>query len=218
MSRSALYNQTNTNKQRTAAAQVLIQTSVADGLARTLKGDIKTVGNPNTYNLNQMLHNNLTESQYFLKLCSKVPDIKTLIDEIYYKIDSVEPWSAGSKTTPSSAFCCLMRLFLMRCSDKQMHSMLNHVDSPYIRCIGFLYLRHATEPDKLWGWFKPYVYDTEEFSPTANKKLTITIGDYVRSLVNDIDYYGTILPRLPVMLQREMKVKMLQEKESFDRR
>jgi len=99
-----------------------------------------------------------------------------------------------------------------------MHSMLNHVDSPYIRCIGFLYLRYATEPDKLWGWFKPYVYDTEEFSPTANKKLTITIGDYVRSLVNDIDYYGTILPRLPVMLQREMKVKMLQEKESFDRR
>jgi len=44
-----------------------------------------------------------------------------------------------------------------------------------------------------------------------------TIGNYVRGLIDNVDYYSTILPRLPVMVQREMKVKVLQEEENYHR-
>jgi len=107
----------------------------------------------------------------------------------------------------------------MQCSTKQMHSMLNHLDSPYIRCVGFLFLRYVTEPAELWKWFKPYIYDSEEFSPSLGgyNSRKITIGEFVRGLIDNIDYHGTILPRLPVPIQRSMKVKCLQEGENNSR-
>ena len=42
-----------------------------------------------------------------------------------------------------------------------MKGLLNHTDSPYIRGIGFLYLRYAADPKSLWGWFEHYLEDTE---------------------------------------------------------
>ena len=88
--------------------------------------------------------------------------------------------------------------------------MLNHVDSPYIRCIAFLYLRFATPPSDLWDWFRPYLQDEEpvEISP-SNKRMTV--GKYAQSLLTDMDYYGTLLPRLPVSIERDIQVKLLIE-------
>ena len=37
--------------------------------------------------------------------------------------------------------------------------MITHKDSPYIRAVGFLYLRLVCEPKNLWSWFRPYVSD-----------------------------------------------------------
>jgi pre-mRNA-splicing factor 38B len=37
--------------------------------------------------------------------------------------------------------------------------MLKHPDSPYIRAVGFLYLRFVCEPKQLWSWLQPYVTD-----------------------------------------------------------
>jgi len=130
----------------------------------------------------------------------------------------MEPFSSGHVGVPSTAFCLLYRLLTMRSTEKQMHSMLEHLDSPYIRCIGFLYLRFSSDPAKLMDWFKPYVYDTEEFAASAAKGArTITIGEYVRSLITDLDYYGTMLPRIPVPTQRTFKVKLLQEEQNQSR-
>jgi pre-mRNA-splicing factor 38B len=39
--------------------------------------------------------------------------------------------------------------------------MLNHVDSPYIRAIGFLFLRYATPPKGLLDWCWDYLNDDE---------------------------------------------------------
>lgn len=97
-----------------------------------------------------------------------------------------------------------------------MKLLLNHVDSPYIRCIGFLYLRYASEPAKIWDWFEPYLYDEEPVQVEAqskshrNNKPESTVGDYVRSLLTEMEYYGTLLPRLPVAIERDLKVKLLQ--------
>jgi pre-mRNA-splicing factor 38B len=102
-----------------------------------------------------------------------------------------------------------------------MKLLLNHVDSPYIRGIGFLYLRFAGEPKTIWKWIDPYLYDDEPITVTAtvNKNKTqrnrqqqneTTIGDFVRRLFSsERDYYGTMLPRIPIQVERELQVKLL---------
>ena len=63
--------------------------------------------------------------------------------------------------------------------------MLCHPDSPYIRCIGFLYLRYAVEPSSLWKWFEPYLYDEESVQVTPS--LSKTLGEYVRDLLTEFE-------------------------------
>lgn len=87
--------------------------------------------------------------------------------------------------------------------------MLEHVDSPFIRCVGFLYLRYAADPSTLWSWFEPYLHDDEAVQVRQGKAET-TVGEYVRSLLNELDYYGTRLPRLPIAVERQIKVRLLQ--------
>ena len=109
----------------------------------------------------------------------------------------------------------------MRCTTKQMEQMLNHVDSPYIRCIGFLYLRYVCDPKEIWNWFMPYLYDIEEVQITERPNFKrqksggkkSTVGDFVRLLLNDLEYYGTRLPRLPLNIERDIKVKLLEEEQ-----
>jgi len=90
-----------------------------------------------------------------------------------------------------------------------MNLMLTHVDSPYIRCIGFLYLRYAADPSTLYAWYEPYLYDDESVQIRQGKS-EITVGMYVRLLLENQEYYGTRLPRLPLLLERQFKVKLLQ--------
>jgi pre-mRNA-splicing factor 38B len=66
-----------------------------------------------------------------------------VVDEIYTAVTHVEPWSAGTSRVPSTAFCCIYRMCLMRVTRKQMAWLLNHGDSPYIRAVGFLILRYT---------------------------------------------------------------------------
>mmetsp|Transcript_4221 Transcript_4221/g.6381 ORF Transcript_4221/g.6381 Transcript_4221/m.6381 type:complete len:346 (-) Transcript_4221:96-1133(-) len=114
--------------------------------------------------------------------------------------------AGSSSKTPSSAFCLLARLFTLRCTEKQMSLMLDHVDSPYIRCIGFLYLRFAVEPTMLWSWMAPYLLDPE---PLDNS----TVGSFVVSLLQDSQYFNVRLARLPLPVERDLKVKCLQAQE-----
>lgn len=90
-----------------------------------------------------------------------------------------------------------------------MSLMLDHVDSPYIRCVGFLYLRYAADPATLWSWFEPYLHAEEQVQIRQGKADT-TVGKYVTSLLSELDYHGTRLPRLPLAIERQFKVKLLQ--------
>lgn len=121
------------------------------------------------------------------------------------------------------AFCLLLRLLTMRSTSNQMQLMLDHKDSPYIRAIGFLYLRYTCDPAHLFRWYKAYLFDDEPIEVSA-KKTAIpgrgrggssagepTIGSFVRSLLSaDRDFHGTMLPRLPVQIERDMQVRLLQ--------
>lgn len=211
MSRAALWHQEANIKERERLATETYENALQEGKSRSQKGLIALVRD-DSFNLNPMLLQNISKSPYFLKTCNKVRDWTSLVDEIYFEVKHMDPWTQGAAKSPSTAFCLLLRLFTIRCSEKQMKLMLDHVDSPYIRCIGFLYLRYAAEPSIIWDWFQPYLYDEEPVRIHANvNKKESTVGDFARGLLNDLEYSGTRLPRLPVAIERDIKVKLLQE-------
>mmetsp|Transcript_26894 Transcript_26894/g.63178 ORF Transcript_26894/g.63178 Transcript_26894/m.63178 type:complete len:406 (-) Transcript_26894:232-1449(-) len=100
-----------------------------------------------------------------------------------------------------------------------MKLLLDHVDSPYIRGIGFLYLRFAGEPSSIWGWIEPYLYDDEPIvvaeksaksrAHQGQKTKDETIGDFVRRIFStERDFHGTMLPRLPIQIERDLQDKL----------
>ncbi|KAG6602015.1 Pre-mRNA splicing factor SR-like 1, partial [Cucurbita argyrosperma subsp. sororia] len=147
----------------------------------------------------------LTPSDY-LKRPRELYRLKTyheVVDEIYNQVDHVEPWMTGNCRGPSTAFCLLYKFFTMKLTVKQMHGLLKHEDSPYIRAIGFLYLRYVADTKTLWNWFEPYVKDEEEFSPESHGRMT-TMGAYVRDLLLGQYYFDTLFPRIPVSVLRQV--------------
>ena len=97
-----------------------------------------------------------------------------------------------------------------------MGLMLDHVDSPHIRCIGFLYLRYAADPATLWSWFEPYLHDAEPVQARQGKADT-TVGKFAQMLLSELDYCGTRLPRPPLIVERQFKVKLLQAEKVEER-
>ena len=43
-----------------------------------------------------MLLQNISKSPYFLKCCNNLNDWNALVDEIYYEVKSLDPWSNGT--------------------------------------------------------------------------------------------------------------------------
>ncbi|KAI5021805.1 hypothetical protein ZWY2020_058535 [Hordeum vulgare] len=115
---------------------------------------------------------NILSSDYFKELY-RMKTYHEVIGEIYNQVDHVEPWMTGN-----------CRFFTMKLTVKQMHGLLKHPDSPYIRAIGFLYLRYVADPKILWTWYEPYLKDDEEFSPGSNGRMT-TMGVFVVILYLD---------------------------------
>ena len=167
-------------------------------------------GSEGSFNLESVLSTNVRTSDYFRKT-GKLELVTEVIDEIYYRVEHVEPWMTGGARGPSTAFCLLVRLFTIRLSERDVRSMMDHVDSPYIRCIGFLYARYVVQPRTMWALLKNYVHDEEEFTPSADGKRTMTMGRYVRDLLLNRRYFDTLLPRIPTLLEKEIVAAMEEE-------
>ncbi|KAJ6847482.1 pre-mRNA splicing factor SR-like 1 isoform X1 [Iris pallida] len=164
--------------------------------------EVQTSGKPIDTLIEKVLCMNILSSDYFKELF-KLKTYHEVIDEIYIQVDHVEPWMTGNCRGPSTAFCLLYKFFTMKLTIKQMHGLLKHPDSPYIRAIGFLYLRYVAEPKTLWNWFEPYVKDDEEFSPGSDGRKT-TMGVYVCDLLLGQYYFDTLFPRTPVPIMRQI--------------
>ena len=160
------------------------------------------VDNGKSYNMERVLRSNVLNSTYFTQLC-KVEDFMDLVDEIYNEVDHVEPWMSGNARGPSTAFCLLYRLFTMELDDRNINHLINHRDSPYIRALGFLYVRYVRDPKEFGRWFDPFFKDDEEFAPMPGGK-NVTIGAFVRDLVLDQYYFETIFPRCPEVTRRRL--------------
>ena len=250
MSRAALWRQEGNVKERERRAEELFQTAVQEGRNRKSALPIWGDNSPNeinstattttttTFHWNPVLLRNTIQSPYFQKCCTSLLDWNAVVDEIYYQVQHVQPFSVAHQPTspPSTAFCLLLRLLTLRMTEHQLQLTLQHPDSPYIRAIGFLYVRYAGPPSQVWNWIQPYLYDEQELQVEANPhtkaattttttttangspyKPIATVGDFVRHVFQTRDYYGTPLPRFPGPVERDLQVHLLQAEKVVER-
>ncbi|KAI8823461.1 putative RNA binding protein [Fimicolochytrium jonesii] len=163
---------------------------------------LDTVGNKDTMNLHNILYQNIISSPYFKGLY-EIKSYHEVIDEIYES----EPFFKGNNA--STAFCLLFKLWTLKLTVKQVQGLITHKDSPHIRALGFLYLRYVCKPADLWDWFGPYLDDEEELLVEAGlHPRSMTIGRLCRDLLTENKWIGTILPRIPVPIARELEKKL----------
>ena len=208
MSRSALSRQEGNVKDREHRAEEIFRGACDEGRSRNAP---PIWSSDDTFNLHPMLLRNMVQSQYFQQSCEKFKNWNAVIDEIYYQVKSLQPFQVS--TTPSTAFCLLLRLMTMRMTVHQLDLTLNHADSPYIRGIGFLYVRYCCLPDQVYDLIQPYFFDEEELTVAikgAKGTVQQTMGEFVRNLFSSREYHGTTLPRYPLQIERHLSVKILQ--------
>lgn len=139
-------------------------------------------------------------------------------DEVYNSVRHVGPWQTGTTRTPSTASCLLLKFMLMKLTHKQLRGLLETSDSPYVRSMGLLFLRYCCPPKDLWSYFEPFLEDDEEFAPSPDEDLKMTMGEFCIKLLTDMQYFGTTLPRIPVPIERKIKVMLLLLQERQKRR
>lgn len=197
------------------------------GEAKPKAGNVLPIwGNARTMNINNLILTNILASPYFKVKLYGLKTYHEVVDEIYYKIDNLEPWERGSRKTAgqtgmcggvrgvgtggivSTSYCILYKLFTLKLTRKQLMGMLNHTDSPYIRGLGFMYIRYCQPPKDLFSWFEPYLDDEEEIDCKAGGGATMTIGSMVRNLLTKLEWFDTLFPRIPVPIQKQIEEKL----------
>lgn len=96
--------------------------------------EIQTNGRAYESLLEKVLSMNILSSDYFKELYG-LKTYHEVVDEIYNQVNHVEPWMGGNCRGPSTAYCLLYKFFTMKLTVKQMHGLLKHTDSPYIRAV-----------------------------------------------------------------------------------
>uniref|UniRef100_G1Q147 Pre-mRNA-splicing factor 38B n=1 Tax=Myotis lucifugus TaxID=59463 RepID=G1Q147_MYOLU len=178
-------------------------------------------GNEKTMNLNPMILTNIS-SPYFKGQLYELKTYHEVVDEIYFKVTHVEPWEKGSRKTAgqtgmcggvrgvgiggivSTAFCLLYKLFTLKLTRKQVVGLITHTDSPYIRALGFMYIRYTQPPTDLWDWFESFLDDEEDLDVKAGGGCVMTIGEMLWSFLTKLEWFSTLFPRIPVPVQKNI--------------
>jgi len=176
------------------------------GFDSGMNGPIE-VANKKTYGFPSVVQSHILDARYFETTLMLIQGFDDLIDEATNYVKSVEPYMPDSTTMPSPFFCIVYRLFTLGLDGRQVRKLIDRTDSPYVRCMGFVYLRFGLHTDKLWGWFGDYVMDDEDFQPTGSGSWT-TIGDFVESLLIKEKYYTTLLPRVSGGVRRQLEERL----------
>ncbi|KAK0403596.1 hypothetical protein QR680_017019 [Steinernema hermaphroditum] len=162
---------------------------------------------------------------YYKNYLSEATGFQQLSDECYYNVGHLEPWERGTRKTQgmtgmcggvrgvgaggvvSTAFCLMYKMFTMKLTRKQLVGMINSTQSVYLRGLGFMYVRFTQPPQDLWAWIEPYLDDDEEIDPRSGGGDKTTIGQLLRTMVTKLDWYGTLFPRIPVPIQKDIDQK-----------
>ncbi|ESN94779.1 hypothetical protein HELRODRAFT_115102 [Helobdella robusta] len=188
-------------------------------------------GNEKTMNLNSLVLANIQASPYFKVHLYELKTYHKVIDEIYYKVNHLEPWEKGSRKLAgqtgmcggvrgvgtggivSSAYCLLYKLYTLKLTRKQLIGLCTHTDSSFIRALGLMYIRYTQPPNTFWEWLEPYLDDDEEVDPKAGGGNNMTIGEMCEQLLLKLDWYGTLFPRIPVPIQKDIENRLSFHKE-----
>ncbi|XP_014251084.1 pre-mRNA-splicing factor 38B isoform X1 [Cimex lectularius] len=183
-------------------------------------------GNERTMNLNPLILTNIQSSHYFKVNLYGLKTYHEVIDEIYYKVAHLEPWEKGSRKTAgqtgmcggvrgvgaggivSTAYCLLFKLFTLKLTRKQLNGLITHPDSPYIRALGFMYIRYTQPPPDLWDWYDEYLEDSEELDVKAGGGQVMTIGNILKTFLCKLEWFSTLFPRIPVPIQQKIERNM----------
>ncbi|XP_049938562.1 pre-mRNA-splicing factor 38B-like [Schistocerca serialis cubense] len=183
-------------------------------------------GNERTMNLNPLILENIRTSYYFKVNLRKLKTYHEVVDEIYYRVGHLEPWEKGSRNTTgltalcggvrgvgaggivSSAYCLLYKMFTLKMTRKQVNGLITHPDSPYIRGLGFMYIRYTQPPQDLWEWFEPFLNDKEEIDVKAGGGHVMTIGDMLKRFLTKLQWFSTFFPRIPQPIQQTIDRKL----------
>ena len=96
MSRSALWRQEANTLDRQRRSAETLSSAIEEGRRNShLKNIIPLVGPDDTFNIHPMLLSAIGKSPYFMKCCEKLMDWNMAVDEIYYEVKHMEPWTAG---------------------------------------------------------------------------------------------------------------------------
>jgi len=189
------------------------------------QGQLSFHGNERTMNINPLILTNIQGSPYFKVELFGKKTFHEVVDEIYYKVDHLEPWATGSRKTAgrsqtgmcggvrgvsaggivSSAYCLLFKLYTLKMTKKQVMGLLNHCDSPYIRGLGFMYLRYTLPPANMWDWFEPYLEDEEEIDIKAGGGKPMTIGEMCKTMLTRLEWFDTRFPRIAVTFEKVIR-------------
>ncbi|CAG9465938.1 unnamed protein product [Pedinophyceae sp. YPF-701] len=159
-----------------------------------------------TFNMEKVLFQNVLSSLYYQELVKRGLDYESLVYEVYDAVTDCEPWMSGNARGPSTCFCIMVRLFELEVSEKDIQAMLDTTDCPYVRAIGFLFIRFGADPRKFPDWFYPYLEDPEKFKPSPFGE-EVTIGEFVRDILLKMEYFETLFPRCPEGIRRKIMEK-----------
>ncbi|CAO3563914.1 unnamed protein product [Mortierella alpina] len=167
---------------------------------------LATHGNERTMNLNSIIFQNILESPY-LKTLSDMVTFQEIVVEAQRNVKSMEPYLKG--TTPSTAWVIMYKFWTLPLTVRQIENLIEHPHSVYLRGIGFLYLRYVCKPDQLWDWLGAYLDDDQEIQLQGGvKPVQSTIGKMCYMLLHDQKFLGQILPRIPVLVMRDLEQKL----------
>ncbi|KAF9438272.1 PRP38 pre-mRNA processing factor 38 domain-containing protein B [Entomortierella beljakovae] len=167
---------------------------------------LATHGNQRTMNLNSVIFQNINDSPY-LKTLGDLESFQEIVNEAQRNVKSMEPYLKGS--TPSTAWVVMYKFWTLPLTVRQLENLIDHPHSVYLRGIGFLYLRFVCKPDQLWDWLGAYLEDDQEIILQSGvKPVYSTIGKMCYTLLHDQKFLGQMLPRIPVLVMRDLESKL----------
>lgn len=136
MSRSALWRQEGNIKDRQRKADETFAAAIEEGRENShLRGAIPLSCPDDTFNIHPMLLQNISKSPYFQKCCEKLTDWNTLVDEIYYEVKHMEPWTAGT------CYCRVHTVNKILCGELYIPSFVNYLMACFISLPFYLQVR-----------------------------------------------------------------------------
>ena len=98
-----------------------------------------------------------------------------------------------------------------------MQTLLKYKKNPFVRLCGALFVRFVAPPDQLWERFLPFMMDESKITLGADKP-NATFGSFVEMILQDKIYFNIVLPRIPVLIHREIQKRLLEIPEKRKRK